>query len=55
MGTLEIAYEVSCKAHEEALQHCETDRYEVVRCDIRLNGATFQVPGLTFCYIDDEE
>jgi hypothetical protein len=42
------AYEVTSKEHEEQLQYYETDRYEVVRCDILMKRSGESVKGLTF-------
>ncbi|KAI1409511.1 hypothetical protein F5Y13DRAFT_182007 [Hypoxylon sp. FL1857] len=46
------AYLVKTKAHEECLQLYETDKYEVVRCEIRLEGEE-TVRGLTFRFVGD--
>jgi hypothetical protein len=42
------AYEVACKDHEDQLRFYETDQYEVVRCDIRMQSTGETVKGLTF-------
>jgi hypothetical protein len=52
------AYQVMSKEHEEALRLYETDKYEVVRCDIwlgNLDGTTEAVKGLTFRFRDDND
>lgn len=41
------AYEVMSEDHEESLRAYETVRYEVVRCDIHIEGKGV-VRGLTF-------
>jgi Gamma-glutamyl cyclotransferase, AIG2-like len=45
------AYELVSKEHEEQLRYYETDRYEVVRCDILMRNSGGSVKGLTFRFI----
>jgi Gamma-glutamyl cyclotransferase, AIG2-like len=46
------AYQVLIREHEEALQYYETEKYEVVRCLIKLRDKTEEVVnGLTFRFV----
>ena len=47
------AYEVTSKEHEEQLQYYETDKYEVVRCNILMKDCRESVKGLTFRFVGD--
>ena len=44
-------YLLTCREHEEALQYYETEKYEVVRCEICVDGDGVQ-KGLTFRFVD---
>ncbi|KAI9706737.1 MAG: hypothetical protein M1820_004707 [Bogoriella megaspora] len=47
------AYLVSEREHEEALRYYETEKYEVVRCEIRVEGEEGVKKGSTFRFVDD--
>ena len=47
------AYQVKTEACEDALRFYETEKYEVVRCIIALNGE--EVKGCTFRFIDSSQ
>jgi hypothetical protein len=48
------AYEVTSREHEQALQYYETDKYEVVRCNIHREDEA-STTGLTFRFICEDE
>jgi hypothetical protein len=45
------AYEVASQHHEDQLRFYETDQYEVVRCNIRMQSSGESVQGVTFRFI----
>jgi AIG2-like family. len=45
------AYQVMSKEHEEQLRYYETERYEVVRCEILMRDNGESVKGLTFRFL----
>jgi hypothetical protein len=49
------AYEVTSKEHEEQLQYYETNKYEVVRCDILMKDSGESVKGLTFRFVGNAQ
>jgi len=50
------AYRVLIREHEEALQYYETEKYEVVRCLIKLHDKTEEVVnGLTFRFVNKSQ
>lgn len=46
------AYQVQTKECEEALLFYETDKYEVVRCTIAMDGGMEELKGCTFRFVD---
>jgi hypothetical protein len=48
------AYEVTCPEHEQALQYYETDKYEIVRCNIHIEDEA-PANGLTFRFVYEDE
>ncbi len=43
------------KECEEALQFYETDKYEVVRCAIAMDGGKEELKGCTFRFVDSSQ
>lgn len=48
-------YQVQTKECEEALMFYETDKYEVVRCAIAMDGGKEELKGCTFRFVDSSQ
>ncbi len=49
------AYQVQTKECKEALLFYETDKYEVVRCTIAIDGGMEELKGCTFRFVDSSQ